>query len=313
MPAMQFLREEQYVRVIRWLVTCGLIAVLLTQTVASWAGSGEFVTFTSLRNALSGEKVTINALIFKPEGAEPGRRLPAVVALHGCGGMYSTLASRKYQLSMRHQNMADLIVSQGYIALYPDSFRSRGVEQICTERISSRSVHVTDRVNDVIAAAAYLQSRPDVDPGRIALLGWSHGAMTALSSINEKDDRVAAQRSYFKTAIAFYPGCRESIAAKEGYSLALPLKMLLGGLDNWTAPGPCIELARKFEGSHEPVVLTVYPDAYHGFDEPGSRTHQRYDIPGLTVTVGSNPEARADAYAKVKEYLKEAIGKEYSQ
>jgi dienelactone hydrolase len=62
------------------------------------------------------------------------------------------------------------------------------------------------------------------------------------------------------------------------------------------------------ERAGEPVVLTVYPDAYHGFDEPGTGPHKRYDIPGLIVTVGSNPEAREDAYAKVKEYLKEAIG-----
>ena len=165
----------------------------------------------------------------------------------------------------------------------------------------------------MIASAAYLRSRPDVDPERIALLGWSHGAMTTLSSINAKDERVAAQHLYFKTAIAFYPGCRDSLAAREGYSLALPLKMLLGGSDNWTAPGPCIELAGRLENAHEPVVLTVYPDAYHGFDEPGTVPHQRYDIPGLTVTVGSNPAAREDAYSKVKEYLREAIGPVHPQ
>ena len=291
------------------MAVCGLVAVFLLQVAGTWAAAtGEPVSFTSKRNAQSDEAVVINALIFRPVEVEPCKRLPAVVTLHGCGGMYSTLASRKDQLSMRHQNMADLLVSQGYIALYPDSFRSRGVEQICTERLSSRSVHVTDRVNDVIAAAAYLRGRPDVDPERIALLGWSHGAMTTLSSINTRDPRVAAQRPYFKTAIAFYPGCRETLEAKEGYSLALPLKMLIGGRDNWTAPGPCIDLAKKLEVVHEPIAITVYPDAYHGFDEPGTGPHQRYDVPGLTLTVGANPSAREDAYEKVKFYLKTAIG-----
>ena len=98
----------------RFMATCGLLAVLLVQAAESWAGAGELVSFTALRNAQSEEKVTINALIFRPEGGGAGK-----TSSGGCcaawlwGECIGILASRKNQLSMRHQNMADLIVSQG--------------------------------------------------------------------------------------------------------------------------------------------------------------------------------------------------------
>ena len=50
----------------------------------------ERVSFDSLdRDPATGKPVVIQALLFKPAGADR-RRVPAVVALHGCGGMYST-------------------------------------------------------------------------------------------------------------------------------------------------------------------------------------------------------------------------------
>ena len=59
-------------------------------------GAGpERVTFDSLdRDPATGDPVRITALLFRPKGAGDAR-LPAVVALHGCGGMYSTLPSRQ--------------------------------------------------------------------------------------------------------------------------------------------------------------------------------------------------------------------------
>ena len=277
------------------------------------------VSFDSLdRDPVTGKPVVIQALLFKPAGAA-SRRLPAVIALHGCGGMYSSVKSRRDTLSSRHRMMADLLVAEGYAVLFPDSFRSRGFEEICTVENKKRTVNQRHRRLDAQGALAWLQRRDDVLPERVAVLGWSHGASTVLATVNAKQPAVAGWRDreplnpYFRAGAAFYPGCNDSLKARGGYALAAPIMFFIGGSDDWTAPGPCVDLAARLSAAGEPATITVYPDAHHGFDGPSTQPRRRLDVPngvnpGQGVTVAANPAARDDAYAKLKRYLREHLG-----
>jgi dienelactone hydrolase len=277
------------------------------------------VSFDSLdRDPLTGKQVVIQALLFKPPGAG-FRRLPAVVALHGCGGMYSTVTSRRDSLSIRHRMMADLLVSEGYVVLFPDSFRSRGFEEICTVENRKRRLTQRHRRQDAQGALAWLQRRDDVLPERVAVLGWSHGASTVLATINAKQPAVAGWLDreppipYFRAGVAFYPGCNDSLKARDGFTLAAPVTFFIGGSDDWTAPGPCVDLAAKLSAAGEAATITVYPDTHHGFDGPSTQPRRRLEVPngvnpGKGVTVAANPAARDDAYAKLKKYLREHLG-----
>ena len=277
------------------------------------------VSFNSIDlDRVTGKPVVIRALLFKPEGADSGR-LPAVIALHGCGGMYSTSKSQKDALSVRHQMMAELLVTEGYAVLFPDSFRPRGVEEICTEKSKMRTITQQNRRLDAQAALAWLQSRDDIQPERIAILGWSHGGSTVLSTLNSKQSAVAGWRErssampYFRAGVAFYPGCSESLRAGSGYSLSSPLTLFIGESDDWTAPGPCIDLTAKLKAAGEDVTITVYPDTFHGFDGPSNQKRRRLDVhngvnPGGGVTMAVNPAARDDAYAKLKIFLRTHLG-----
>lgn len=279
----------------------------------------ERVSFDSLdRDPATGKPVVIQALLFKPEGAD-SRRLPAVVALHGCGGMYSTTKSKRDTLSSRHQVMAEMLVAEGYMVLFPDSFRSRGFEEICTVEYKKRPLTQQHRRQDAQGALAWLQRRDDVLPERVAVLGWSHGASAVLATINAKQPAVAGWRDrehpepYFRAGVAFYPGCSDSLKAHGGYTLAAPITFFIGGSDDWTAPGPCVDLAAKLLAAGEAATITVYPDTYHGFDGPSTLPRLRLEVPngvnpGKGVTVASNPAARDDAYAKLKKYLREHLG-----
>jgi dienelactone hydrolase len=270
------------------------------------------------RDPATGNPVVIQALLFRPEGAA-SRRLPAVVALHGCGGMYSTIKSKRDMLSGRHRTMADLLVAEGYAVLFPDSFRSRGFEEICTVVNRKRTINQQHRRLDVQGALAWLQRRDDVLPERIAVLGWSHGASAVLATLNAKQPAIAGWwdreplRPYFRAGVAFYPGCSDSLKARGGYALAAPLTFFIGGSDDWTAPGPCIDLAARLSAAGEAATITVYPDTYHGFDGPSTQPRRRLEVPngvnpGQGVTVAANPAARDDAYAKLKKYLREHLG-----
>jgi dienelactone hydrolase len=277
------------------------------------------VTFDSLdRNSATGAPVRLTGLLFRPSDGGDSRR-PAVVAFHGCGGMYSVVASRRESLSLRHQEMGELLAREGYVVLFPDSFRSRGMEEICTIPFQRFPITMANRVADAQGALAYLQSRNDVIPERIAALGWSHGGSTVLATENSKDPAVAGWKErpgsppYFRAAVAFYPGCVESLRAARGYAVSAPLTLFIAGSDDWTAPQPCISLADRLVAAGEPVTITVYPDTHHGFDGPPSQGTLRLDVPngvkpGAGVTVAPNPAARADAYAKLRPFLRAELG-----
>ena len=234
-----------------------LAALVLTATPASagpaHAWESEEVTIAS---PLAG-KGPFTAQLLRPQGPGP---FPTVVALHGCGG----LLNRDDDLSKRETDWADRLVGAGYAVLFPDSFTARGMRQICTEH--KRSIFPKDRADDVAAAVEWLAKRPDIDTDRLALMGWSHGAMTTLWAV--RPDFMAGLPQ-FKVAIAFYPGCRQ-IEKLDDWRPRVPLTVLIGAADDWTQAGPCRELAERTG-----FKFIEYPGAYHGFDAPGSKVHMR--------------------------------------
>lgn len=239
----------------------------------------------------------LNAVLFRPaSGRGP---FPAIVMLHGCGGLGNSRG-----LNPRHRDWGERMAAQGYIVLMPDSFGSRGLGSQCRE--SERTVRASrERVADARAALAYLLGRQDVRPSEIALLGWSNGGSTVLSAVQP---RHRPQGQDFRAAVAFYPGCRLA-AASTKWSTRLPLLILMGEADDWTPAAPCKELAGKFPGK---ITYHGYPGAYHDFDHPDLKLTRRKGLAFSgsgdgTAHVGTDPAARADALARVPAWLKQEM------
>ncbi len=158
---------------------------------------------------------------------------------HGCGGV----VDRRGVLAKRYLDYAALLNRAGMHALVVDSLTPRYETELCTQRSGSRRVTQANRRLDAIGAVAYLAQRSDVDAKRIGLMGWSNGASTVLAATNLRHRDVAAAQVQPAFAIAFYPGCEAEL--RRGYEPAAPVLVLVGQLDDWTAPGPCRSLARR--------------------------------------------------------------------
>jgi dienelactone hydrolase len=109
-------------------------------------------------------------------------------------------------------------------------------------------------------------------------------------------------------AIVFYPGCQPFLTREPKWMPRQPLLFLMGEADNFTPPAPCKELLNAVAASGAPPIEAHwYPGAYHAFDHPNlpERVMTNVKLPpdGHSPTVGSNPEARADAIVKVKAFL----------
>lgn len=230
-------------------------------------------------------------------GAEPR---PAVIGLHGCNGLYV-----RGELSARERGLAELLRSRGFHILLPDSFTPRGLRELCTTPVAQRTLRAADRRADIQGALDWLAARPEVDRARIVVIGWSHGGSAVLSALNH---RIGVQPLQARAAVAFYPGCSPYARTEGSYLPVAPLLILIGALDDWTPPAPCVEL-----GKWTPKVsVVVFPGSHHGFDHPSSRVRVRTDVPGGVkrgegVTVGSNPKARERAYAALLEFLEREL------
>ena len=193
---------------------------------------------------------TIDAYLSRPDGNGP---FPAIVYLHGCGGLSS---------ATRHR-IADLMTGWGYVTLAVNSFASRGIAEACTREMWSRK-------GDALGALRYLSGLGFVDPDRIALVGASQGGGIGLQ-IASTGAVDAPQQPKFRAMVAYYPPCR--LAAEQ---LAIPALILIGEVDDWTPASDCESWMQRRAGKGAPVKLVVYPRAYHAFDNPSGMIGGRY-------------------------------------
>lgn len=280
-----------------------LLAVVLASPLLSVSGATPTRAADAERVRIPANGVTLPALLYKPAGAGP---FPAVVALHGCGGLFG----RDGQVSRREAAWADALVADGFAVVLPDSFGPRGLGPQCRTR--ERKVRASvERRDDAHAARLWLQQRPDVKPTAVSLMGWSNGGTGVLHAV--RSERLTRPgRSFrvvgtdFAVAVAFYPGCR--IISERPYRPRVPLTILIGDADDWTPAKTCESLAAKAKGATPPLTLVVYPGAHHDFDWPDRPVGV---VPGVVtagrgatdVHAGTNPAARADALRRVPTIL----------
>ncbi len=246
------------------------------------------------------QKTPLSGLLLKPEGNHP---FSAVIMLHGCSGMLT----RSGKLKRRPTFWSHWLAARGHLVLLADSFTPRGHNSIC--KIKKRPVKPDrERPFDAYGALEYLQSRPDVRPDRIFLMGWSNGAMTLLWTVKAGSPARPAGLSHdFRAAIAFYPGCVK--LSKTDYRANIPVLLQLGEADDWTPAKPCLSLMANANQRGSTISAEVYPGAYHNFDHPTSKLkvittrNSVYKSGQKQVHVGSNPDARTAAIANVAAYL----------
>lgn len=247
----------------------------------------------------------LRAVLALPEGPGP---FPAIVAMHGCGGLWNASG----RMFAREAAWAKRFTDAGWAAVFPDSFTARGYGGVCS--LKDRPIlPQRERVRDAYDALAWLQAQSFVRGDRVAAFGWSHGGMTALWAIAaEGPERPPQPAADFAAAVAFYPGCAE--IGRTAFAARAPLLMQLGADDAWTPPAACVAMAEaaRMRGGAE-IAFDLYPGAVHGFDQPFGRVHDFtvrnsvYKSGEKTVKVGPDPAARALAVPRAMDWLHRSL------
>ncbi|MGH7114025.1 MAG: dienelactone hydrolase family protein [Stellaceae bacterium] len=260
-----------------------LVLTLGTNAAARAAGlewlGGDTVEVAAHRMGLTPFPEPINhsllGYLAKPDA--PGRH-PAVVVLHGCGGFgtYEPVA-------------AEVLKSYGYVALALDSLD--GINS-CTNRDGA-----TAEAFDAYAALSWLARQDFVDPGRVAVLGFSMGGIAALDDVEAGVGAIEkAEKRHFRAAIAYYPCTRYRAGV-----MTVPTLILVGEKDDWSPASYCREMMARRAGKGAPVSLIVYPGATHAFNIPAPAREY------LGHHLAYDPQATADAWRQVRDFLQATL------
>ena len=114
---------------------------------------------------------------------------PAVIMIHENKGLNNNI-----------KNMANLLAKEGYVVLAVDLFN--GEVTTNQTRASELSQSIRDNpdgaISNLKSAVKYLASLPNVNPEKIASLGWCFGGQQSLQlALNSEDNPLAATVIYY--------------------------------------------------------------------------------------------------------------------
>ena len=98
------------------------------------------------------------------------------------------------------KNMANLLAKEGYVVLAVDLFNGEVTTNQTRASELSQSIrdNPTGAISNLKSAEKYLASLPNVNPDKIASLGWCFGGQQSLQlALNSEDNPLAATVIYY--------------------------------------------------------------------------------------------------------------------
>jgi dienelactone hydrolase len=241
--------------------------------------------------------------LYKPEGAGP---FPALVLVHQCGGLGSGRFQNESMLAWAKE-----AVTRGYAALLVDSLGPRGVDTVCYG--AKGGVNFPRGVKDSLQAADHLQKFDFIDKKRIALAGFSWGAMVGVlaSSAGTSSDLLPGVR--FSAVVSFYPGCFTGKTPSGNPfefvrpDIDRPLLVLMGELDNETPAEECVAKLSPLKAAGAPVEWHIYPQTTHCWDCKNLDGFSKTDVRGSRVTYRYSKEITDDSARRAFQFLDKAM------
>ena len=200
-------------------------------------------------------------------------KLPAVVMIHENKGLNEYI-----------EESANLLAKNGYVVLAVDLFNG----EVVTDN-QERSGELTGAIREnpgiaienMKAAVNYLRSLDNVDPSKIASLGWCFGGQQSLQlAINSKDDPLAA------TVIYYGRLTNDSQAIS---NITSPVLGIFGGKDQSISVDSVMQFQKALNDTGITNEIYVYPNVGHAFANPSNDNYA--------------PTETADAWKKTLDFL----------
>lgn len=315
-------------RIIVWCFTlnAALSGTVLAQTArlelyplqSTTLSDSEFLT-----GAKEGKPTVVSGELRIPRAGSD--RLPVVLLVHGSGGA-----------GAREVGWADHLNKLGIATFTLDSFTGRGITTVGENQALLGQLAM---IIDAYRALDLLAKHPRIDPGRIAIMGFSRGGRAALYSSLKRFRRMHGPAGVeFAAYLPFYANCGTTYIDDVEIS-DRPIRLFHGTADDYNPVAPCRAYVERLCAAGKDVQLIEYSGVHHVFDNPmggpprhsprsqtvrhcglresplgqiiNSKTNQpfTYDDPCVErgVTMGFNAEAHAKAVSDVTEFLRQVF------
>lgn len=202
---------------------------------------------------VSGAEAFLAGELRLPRGPATAR-VPAVVLVHGSGGI-----SGSTDLWARQLNEA------GVAAFILDSFAGRGITSTVTDQdlLSSLAMMV-----DAYKALDLLAAHPRIRADRIAVMGFSKGAVAAVYSASSRFRGLyGSAQNRFAAHIGLYTPCNVRYEG-DAQVAAVPIRLHHGVVDDYVPVAPCRDHVERLRAAGADATLTEYANGQHSFDNP---------------------------------------------
>jgi dienelactone hydrolase len=229
-----------------------------------------------LSDAAAAEPTEADVVFYPAVGASAAAPAPAVVLLHGAGG-----------------------VSDGREGRYAEEFAAQGVSVAVIDVFGARDgggfverlINTTEAMAlaDAFATLDWLAARPDIDDKRIALIGFSYGGMSSVYAAYAQVVAAYGPSVPFAAHVAFYGPCIARF--DEPATTGAPVLMLWGDQDEIMDADACEATAGDLRAGGSRVEIARY-DAPHRWDGARRTWRAPRHIADCRLTVGSDGTVR---------------------
>jgi carboxymethylenebutenolidase len=159
------------------------------------------------------------------------------------------------------KDVADRLAAQGFVTLAPDLYDGESATEPDEARKLAMALDRQRAIDEIVAAARYLKSLPQVEPKKVGIVGWCMGGGLALSA--------AAHSTEIDAVVCFYGRPLETADTPK---LRVPVLGLYGELDSGIPQSIVQTFDKDLEKAGTPHYLHTYAGAQHAFFNDG-RAH----------------------------------------
>ena len=201
------------------------------------------------------------AVLVLPDEASAQNPVPAMVILHGSGGIKEG----------REMEYAQLFADNGIASLVVDYYAPRGVIETTPYVMKTMITTEVDIMSDAYSALKILGTHPFIDAERIGVTGYSYGGMATRYVLDARLKEIMAKAvAPFALHMDIYGPCHQTL----GYNVTTgaPYLAVHGDSDNSVDPQLCQIIYKDIEAGGSIVESHVIAGAGHAWENNGPIT-----------------------------------------
>lgn len=198
---------------------------------------------------------TLRGELILPKGANADNPVPAMVILHGSGGIKEG----------REFDYAKLFAENGIAGFVIDYYEPRGVTEETPYVMKTMITTEVDIMSDAYSALKILGTHPEIDSSRIGVTGYSYGGMATRYVLDDRLKNIMAPDvPPFALHMDIYGPCHQTLGHTG--TTGAPYLAIHGDADNSVEPALCQEVYKDLEAGGSTVESHVIAGAGHAWE-----------------------------------------------